>query len=73
MPSEDAGSSGLDRDVKHWVDLCTLENYTSSSLLSTEITTCSVPGTRGTGQGIHPVLPCPERWTNRRRALWFQL
>lgn len=31
-------SSGLDRDAKHQVGLYTLENYTSSSLLSTEIT-----------------------------------
>lgn len=39
--------SGLDRDAKHWVGLCA-ENYTSSSLLSTEITMCSVPGSRDT-------------------------
>lgn len=39
--------SGLDRDAKHRVGLCA-ENYTSSSLLSTEITMCSVPGSRDT-------------------------
>lgn len=39
-------NSGLDRDARHRVGLCAPENYTSSSLLSSEITVCSVPGSR---------------------------
>lgn len=57
-------SSGLDRDAKHQVGLYTLENYTSSSLLSTELL-CELYQVLGV-QGRASISPSlPERWTDR--------